>query len=91
MAKLIIQPHGRLNDWVAEEKGYFTEEGLEYELNVEASRKNTPRLSYRFAEPARRPSLWCIRTLRRRTWTQRRGRRRRKLCLPLDRKPSGQE
>lgn len=45
MAKLIIQPHGRLNDWVAEEKGYFTEEGLEYELNVEASRKNTPRLS----------------------------------------------
>ena len=24
MAKLIIQPHGRLNDWVAEEKGYFT-------------------------------------------------------------------
>jgi len=45
MAKLIIQPHGRLNDWVAEEKGYFTEEGLEYELNVEGSRKNTPRLS----------------------------------------------
>ena len=45
MAKLIIQPHGRLNDWVAEEKGYFTEEGLEYELNVEGSRKNTPRLA----------------------------------------------
>jgi ABC-type nitrate/sulfonate/bicarbonate transport system substrate-binding protein len=45
MAKLIIQPHGRLNDWVAEEKGYFTGEGLDYELNVEASRKNTPRLS----------------------------------------------
>lgn len=45
MAKLIIQPHGRLNDWVAEEKGYFTGEGLDYELNVEGSRKNTPRLS----------------------------------------------
>jgi hypothetical protein len=45
MAKLIIQPHGRLNDWVAEEKGYFTAEGLEYELNVEGSRKNTPRLA----------------------------------------------
>jgi NitT/TauT family transport system substrate-binding protein len=45
MAKLIIQPHGRLNDWVADEKSYFTEEGLDYELNVEGSRKNTPRLS----------------------------------------------
>ncbi len=45
MAKFIIQPHGRLNDWVAEEKGYFTEEGLDCELNVEGSRKNTPRLA----------------------------------------------
>jgi len=45
MAKFIIQPHARLNDWVAEEKGYFTAEGLEYELNVEGSRKNTPRLA----------------------------------------------
>jgi hypothetical protein len=45
MTKLIIQPHGRLNDWVADEKGYFTEEGLDCELNVEGSRKNTPRLA----------------------------------------------
>ena len=45
MAKLIIQPHGRLNDWVADEKGYFTEEGLDCELNVEGSSKNTPRLA----------------------------------------------
>ena len=45
MAKFIIQPHGRLNDWVAEEKGYFHEEGLNYELNVEGSRKNTPPLA----------------------------------------------
>jgi NitT/TauT family transport system substrate-binding protein len=45
MAKFIIQPHGRLNDWVADEKGYFTEEGLDYEINVEGSRKNTPRLT----------------------------------------------
>ena len=44
MAKFTIQPHGRLNDWVAKEKGYFTAEGLDYELNVEGSRKNTPRL-----------------------------------------------
>jgi len=45
MTKFIIQPHGRLNDWVADEKGYFSEEGLDYELNVEGSRKNTPRLA----------------------------------------------
>jgi NitT/TauT family transport system substrate-binding protein len=45
MAKFIIQPHGRLNDWVADEKGYFTDEGLDYEFNVEGSRKNTPRLA----------------------------------------------
>ena len=45
MAKFIIQPHGRLNDWVAEEKGYFAAEGLDYELNVEGSRKNTPPLA----------------------------------------------
>ena len=45
MAKFIIQPHGRLNDWVADEKGYFREEGLDYELNVEGSRKNTPPLA----------------------------------------------
>jgi len=44
MAKFIIQPHGRLNDWVAEEKGYFREEGLDYQINVEGSRKNTPQL-----------------------------------------------
>jgi NitT/TauT family transport system substrate-binding protein len=35
----------RLNDWVAHEKGYFSEEGLDYELNVEGSRKNTPQLA----------------------------------------------
>ena len=45
MTKLIVQPHGRLNDWVAEEKGYFAAAGLAYELNVEGSRKNTPRLA----------------------------------------------
>ena len=30
MAKFIIQPHGRLNDWVADEKRYFAAEGLDY-------------------------------------------------------------
>ena len=32
MAKFIIGPHFRLQEWVAEEKGYFREEGLDYEF-----------------------------------------------------------
>lgn len=27
-----IHPHGRLQEWVADDRGYFTDEGLEYEL-----------------------------------------------------------
>jgi len=35
MAKFIINPHGRLQEWVAEEKGYFRQAGLEdYELRA---------------------------------------------------------
>ncbi len=32
MTKFRIQPHGRLQEWVAEEKGYFREEGLDHEF-----------------------------------------------------------
>jgi len=32
MARFRIQTHGRLQEWVAEEKGYFTAEGLDYEF-----------------------------------------------------------
>jgi NitT/TauT family transport system substrate-binding protein len=32
MAKFIIQPHTRIQEWVALEKGYFADEGLDYEL-----------------------------------------------------------
>mgnify|MGYP003961234823 CR=1 FL=1 len=39
MDKFTIQPHGRLNDWVADEKGYFADEGLDYFLNIDASYK----------------------------------------------------
>ena len=35
MGKFVIQPHGRLQEWVAEERGYFTEEGLDYEFATE--------------------------------------------------------
>lgn len=31
--KFVIAPHMRLHEWVAEEKGYFEEEGLEYEFS----------------------------------------------------------
>ena len=30
MSKFVIQPHFRLQEWVAEEKGYFKNEGLDY-------------------------------------------------------------
>ncbi len=42
MAKFIIQPHGRLNDWVAEEKGYFRDVGLDYVINTRDGRTDTP-------------------------------------------------
>ena len=32
MAKFIIEPHFRLQEWVADEKGYFIDEGLDYEF-----------------------------------------------------------
>jgi hypothetical protein len=32
MAKFIIEPHFRLQEWIAEEKGYFRAEGLDYEF-----------------------------------------------------------
>jgi ABC-type nitrate/sulfonate/bicarbonate transport system substrate-binding protein len=34
MSKFRIQSHGRLQEWVADEKGYFKEAGLEYEFLV---------------------------------------------------------
>src|ERR1700756_5296571 len=30
--KFIIEPHFRLHEWVAEEKGYFRDQGLDYEF-----------------------------------------------------------
>ena len=32
MSKFIIEPHFRLQEWIAHEKGYFKAEGLEYEF-----------------------------------------------------------
>src|ERR1700748_3190355 len=36
--RFVIQPHFRLQEWVAEEKGYFREEGLQYVFNEEVQR-----------------------------------------------------
>ena len=35
MSKFVIEPHFRLQEWVAEEKGYFAAEGLDYEFRDE--------------------------------------------------------
>ena len=32
MAKFVVNTHGRLQEWIAHEKGYFEQEGLDYEL-----------------------------------------------------------
>lgn len=39
MAKFVIAPHMRLHEWVAEEKGYFAAEGLDYEFREELTSK----------------------------------------------------
>jgi ABC-type nitrate/sulfonate/bicarbonate transport system substrate-binding protein len=40
MGKFLIAPHMRLHEWVAEEKGYFTAEGLDYEFRDELISKD---------------------------------------------------
>ena len=35
MSKFLITPHFRLHEWVAEENGYFRDEGLDYEFREE--------------------------------------------------------
>ena len=34
VSKFIIQPHGRLQEWIADAKGYFRDEGLDYEFQT---------------------------------------------------------
>jgi len=40
MAKFVIAPHMRLQEWVAAEKGYFAAEGLDYEFRDELISKD---------------------------------------------------
>ena len=32
MGKFVVNTHGRLQEWIADAKGYFTREGLDYQL-----------------------------------------------------------
>ena len=41
MAKFRIATHGRLQEWVAHEKGYFGAEGLDYELLIYVDMQKT--------------------------------------------------
>ena len=34
MGKFVIQPHGRLQEWIADANGYFRHEGLDYEFQT---------------------------------------------------------
>lgn len=45
MAKFVIQPHGRLQEWIADEKGYFRDEGLDYEFRHGLSMASTKRVA----------------------------------------------
>src|SRR5262245_48508885 len=40
MTEFIIRPHGRLHDWIADERGYFRDEGLSYRLVTDEAREN---------------------------------------------------
>jgi NitT/TauT family transport system substrate-binding protein len=35
MGRFVIQPHARLHEWVADDRGYFTEEGLDYQFQAD--------------------------------------------------------
>jgi NitT/TauT family transport system substrate-binding protein len=44
MGKFVIQPHGRLQEWIADAKGYFRDEGLDYEFRHGLSMESAKRL-----------------------------------------------
>jgi len=41
MTKFVIAPHMRLHEWVADEKGYFTDAGLDYEFRAALTSDHT--------------------------------------------------
>src|SRR5437016_1863113 len=61
MARFVISPHFRLHEWVAEEKGYFRAEGLDYEFrNVFESHATPDRVgAYTSFEKGREANVSC--------------------------------
>ncbi len=61
MAKFVISPHFRLHEWVAEEKGYFRDEGLEYEFREVFKTHATPNKvgAYSSFEKGRETNVSC--------------------------------
>jgi ABC-type nitrate/sulfonate/bicarbonate transport system substrate-binding protein len=66
MGKFIIEPHFRLHEWVAEEKGYFTAEGLDYEFlelvqSTDGQNHNTANKvgAYHVIEQGRKSDVSC--------------------------------
>ena len=46
MSTFIIGPHMRLHEWVAEEKGYFYDEGLAYEFRNQLDAKKVKQQTF---------------------------------------------
>src|SRR5689334_25389099 len=65
MAKFKIEPHFRLQEWVAEEKGYFRDEGLDYEFkefirsSAGAHHASGPSGAFQSIEKGRESNVTC--------------------------------
>ncbi len=66
MPKFVIAPHFRLQEWIAEEKGYFKAEGLDYDFRDELTSKEGkkhdlgPRVgAYQTFERGRKSDISC--------------------------------
>ena len=61
MSKFVISPHFRLHEWVAEEKGYFRAEGLDYEFREVFQTHATPNKvgAYTSFEKGRETNVSC--------------------------------
>jgi ABC-type nitrate/sulfonate/bicarbonate transport system substrate-binding protein len=61
MPKFVISPHFRLHEWVAEDKGYFRDEGLDYEFREVFKTHATPDKvgAYKSFEEGRETNVSC--------------------------------
>jgi ABC-type nitrate/sulfonate/bicarbonate transport system substrate-binding protein len=61
MARFVISPHFRLHEWVAEEKGYFRDQGLDYEFRELFKTHATPNKvgAYTSFEKGRETNVSC--------------------------------